>query len=154
MYWSFFFYDLSIWQHHQPCWGIRSKMLFILKWRWNMQFDIKHMYTKYIWQLPGAPKIKLCMCKSVIPVMFPGWALEWLVGFPAVAQSFEPETPREMLKHMVAKVFAAQQSSKTHVSILTWVSLNPRLWIPVCNSVQIRAWFWKEPEILSVHLGT
>lgn len=41
-----------------------------------MQFDTKHMYAEYIGQLPGAPKIKLCMCKSVIPVMSPQRALD------------------------------------------------------------------------------
>lgn len=55
------------------------------------------------------------MCKSVIPLMFLRWVLERLIGFPAVAKSFEPEIPLGMLTHMVAKVFAAQQSSKTAI---------------------------------------
>lgn len=54
------------------------------------------------------------MCKSVIPLMFLRWVLERLIGFPAVAKSFEPEIPLGMLKHMVAKVFAAQQSPPPH----------------------------------------
>lgn len=77
-----------------------------------MLFDIKHMDTTYIGQLTGPPKIKLCMCKSAILVMFPWWAWEQLIGFPAVGHSFEPETHQGMLKHTVTTVFLAQQSLK------------------------------------------